>query len=453
MKKCPKCGTILDDAKKKCYMCGSDIQAKTRVDFMSGFDDQIGAAVTKSQDNVFNAVPDISVKVNEVVANKPSDSATFSSGASSADFFKNEMNSLNSMQYDERTAIEKIFSNDSRFRSKDEINAEEAMKKNNKKKNADVAFFSADVPSSGDKNNKKDNEKVVEENPFEAISNEKSVKKPDLFGQPNGQNSFDNVPIQGEVNQNVQVSQPVVQQPIVQQPIMEQPVMQQVVPQQPVVKEKKKKEKKVKQEKAPINWGNNLQKSSNNFSFINKLKSLNISPSFIFNTVCFILFATALIVMYFKFSDNSSKDDVLNIGDLNYDISSKFKLKNDDTFNKQYTYGDGCVVRIAFGSVTNSNDYLVKYEDDIKEDYSADEGYLTQSSKMTINGNTWSEISVIQLKDNPAATGGYSPSAKYRFVTIVYDNKYYELRYVNEDGDNTCSAMYDDLVSSLEFVD
>ena len=87
MKKCPKCGTILDDSKKKCYMCGSDIQKKNPIDFMAGFDDQIGAAVTKGQDNVFNKVPDISVKINEVV-NKSTNNATFSSGSSSADFFK-----------------------------------------------------------------------------------------------------------------------------------------------------------------------------------------------------------------------------------------------------------------------------------------------------------------------------------------------------------------------------
>ena len=142
MKKCPKCGTILDDTKKKCYMCGSDIQIKPQIDFMNGFDDQIGAAVTKSQDNVFNSVPDISVKVHEVIE-KSNNNATFSSGSSSADFYKNEMNSLNGMQYDERTAIEKIFSNDSRFRSKDEINAEEAMKKN-KKSAEENPFFSAD---------------------------------------------------------------------------------------------------------------------------------------------------------------------------------------------------------------------------------------------------------------------------------------------------------------------
>ena len=103
MKKCPKCGTILDDTKKKCYMCGADLQAKPQIDFMNGFNDQIGAAVTKSQDNIFNSVPDISVKINEVVQ-ESNDNAVFSNGSKPANFYKKEMDSLNSMQYDERTA-------------------------------------------------------------------------------------------------------------------------------------------------------------------------------------------------------------------------------------------------------------------------------------------------------------------------------------------------------------
>ena len=132
MKKCPKCGTILDDSKKKCYMCGADLQ-KSPVDFSASFDSQIGATVTKSQDNVFNNVDNISVKVSEVI-NNSNKTATFSQDASSSSFFKNEVDNLNSMKYDERTAIEKIFSNDTRFKSKDEINAQDAMKKNAKSK-------------------------------------------------------------------------------------------------------------------------------------------------------------------------------------------------------------------------------------------------------------------------------------------------------------------------------
>ena len=146
MKKCPKCGTILDDSKKKCYMCGCDLQKNNITNFGDVFDTQIGATVTKGQDNVFNNVENISAKVDDVFSNNSSNNsdATFTNSSSSADFYKNQMNSLNSMQYDERTALEKIFSGDSRFRSKDEINAEEAMKMNKEK---DVGNTSKEVSS------------------------------------------------------------------------------------------------------------------------------------------------------------------------------------------------------------------------------------------------------------------------------------------------------------------
>ncbi len=129
MKKCPKCGTILDDSKKKCYMCGADLLRSSITNFGDSFNEQIGATVTTSQDNVFNNVENITAKVDDVVSNN--DNATFSQQSSSVDFFKNEMSGLNSLQYDDRTPLEKIFTNDSKYREKDEIDAESAMKNNN----------------------------------------------------------------------------------------------------------------------------------------------------------------------------------------------------------------------------------------------------------------------------------------------------------------------------------
>ena len=56
MKKCPQCGTILEETKKKCYMCGAELQKTLFGDFGDTFDEQIGATVTNGQDNVFNNV-------------------------------------------------------------------------------------------------------------------------------------------------------------------------------------------------------------------------------------------------------------------------------------------------------------------------------------------------------------------------------------------------------------
>ena len=430
MRKCPKCGTILDDTKKKCYMCGSDIQLKPQIDFMNGFDDQIGATVTKSQDNVFNSVPDISVKVQEVIE-KSNNSATFTSGSTSADFFKNEMNNLNSMQYDERTAIEKIFSNDSRFRSKDEINAEEAMKKNKKGSVEDNPFFSADDLVTNKKNNKST---PVEIMPNLPLSNQNNFEQP---------------------HQNVVMPQTQQIPVVVPHPIVAAPPIQQVEQQsQPKVKKKKEKTKK---DKPAINWGNNLSKGSggNPLSlFKDKFSNkTNLSPSFIFNTICFVLFASALIFMYFKFRSDPSKNGDILIGDLSYTINSKFKLKNDHRTTKLYHYGDRCTIRVSYGIPEDSIDFIDNYFKNVQNEYTSEKGYINQMNEMKINGNEWSEITVAKLEENPASNGGYGLTAKFRFVTILYKNNYYEIRYVNSDDDNTCSAMYDELIESLEFVE
>ena len=49
MKKCPQCGTILEETKKKCYMCGAELQKTLFGDFGDTFDEQIGATVTNGQ--------------------------------------------------------------------------------------------------------------------------------------------------------------------------------------------------------------------------------------------------------------------------------------------------------------------------------------------------------------------------------------------------------------------
>ena len=74
MKKCPKCGTILDDSKKQCYMCGTNLDL-VKVDLTENR--QIGAVVTGGQDNVFNNGEDIKFKGKDVVK-KNNDGAYFS---------------------------------------------------------------------------------------------------------------------------------------------------------------------------------------------------------------------------------------------------------------------------------------------------------------------------------------------------------------------------------------
>lgn len=394
MKKCPKCNTILDDSKNKCYMCGADLKTKNPIDFMSGFDDQIGAAVTKSQDNVFNNVSGINAKV-EQVTNKNESNATVSSGSSSADFYQQQMNNLNSMQYDERTAIEKIFSNDNRFKSKDEINAAEALKKNNASNNA-------------------------LDNPFADGFSKKEKKKPKNDVIPPAASNF-STPVQ----QNVQhVSQPMMQQQ--QQP------------------------KKVK--KPSINWGNNLGNSNSKKSFFGNSGNSNnnkFSVNFFLNTACFVLLLFGFIVVIIK-TVGKDKVETIELGNLTYQINEKFVLENQSEASNYYAYGENCVLRISYG-LNEKDDFLDTYFNNVQEEYSSEEGYITKKSTMNVGNNELVEITVTHIKENNAVESGYTANETYKFVTILHNNRFYEIRFVNLIGDNECSTMYRDLIDSLSF--
>ena len=97
MKKCPKCGTILDDSKKKCYMCGANLtQSQSVKDFSSNFDRDVGAATTRVSDNVFNNGRDINVNAKDIVDGEINNNGSFFSHSSaSRDYFGGEINKLN----------------------------------------------------------------------------------------------------------------------------------------------------------------------------------------------------------------------------------------------------------------------------------------------------------------------------------------------------------------------
>lgn len=130
MKKCPKCGTVLDDSKKTCYMCGAVLNDNNPLNFGETFNNQIGAAITSGTDNVFNNVDSINQNNISEIYSTPAPPPEVPR-MNPNDLFQNQFNNLNSMQYDERTALEKIFSNDTRFKSKDEINSFENNNTNN----------------------------------------------------------------------------------------------------------------------------------------------------------------------------------------------------------------------------------------------------------------------------------------------------------------------------------
>lgn len=115
MKKCPQCGTILEETKKKCYMCGAELQKTLFGDFGDTFDEQIGATVTNGQNNVFNNIGNVMDGAEGTISNN-SNQVTFANAMNSAEQVQENVAPNLPAKYDNRTAIEKIFSTDARYK-------------------------------------------------------------------------------------------------------------------------------------------------------------------------------------------------------------------------------------------------------------------------------------------------------------------------------------------------
>ncbi len=343
MKKCPKCGTILDDSKKKCYMCGTEL-SKSSGSFADNFDIKIGAKTTKGQDNVFNNGVDIKAKGNEMFG-----------------------------------------------------------------RNQEGVFFSNNSTSSGVYQNSKPKSSFQNINPN---LNSVPVRKPD-----NSKNQADNA-----INDFFKKNQPIT-------PIQkEKPAVQNTPP------------KKVKQDKIVL--PKEEKKNSENSG---------ISFSFIFNTLCFIVFLGLLLFVYVRFIKPKTANSDIIYGKLHYVMSSDMKLSQDNKDSKYYTHGESCAIKISYGETNDIDGFVDSYFDQIQDEYRNDNSYLTQTEKFKINGNTWSSLSVLKIDINPASSGGVSKQTKYKYISIVYDNAYYNIVYANIDDDNECSNMYEDFVNTLEF--
>lgn len=398
MKKCPKCGTILDDSKRKCYMCGADLQRRMGINFGETFDSNIGATVTTSQDNVFNNVNNISANVNDVVSDSNSD-VTFSSGKAT-DLYQNQLNSLNSMQFDERTALEKIFSGDSRFNNKDEL-VEKDKKLKNKRNSLDGGESNDAVQNNTFNNNNNIN------NSFSNVTN-------DFFGKKKDKPE-----------------------------IMPAPVVPMVPPVQP--------SPPVVNDKPSINWGNNLFGNRNDVSgYKDKVaRSSGIRPSTIFNFLCLIIFVGCIFFAYKHFTKEEEPTDV-NFGGLTYMIDEKFLLSSDEDTSRLYTYGDSCALRVTFGAVNDSDGFITSYFDNIRKQFEVTDGFHIVNEKLKIKENEWSTLSVGEIKNN-AATGGSSMAIRYKYISIVYKGNFYHITFGNVKDDNTCSAMFNSFVETLDF--
>lgn len=448
MKKCPKCGTVLDDSKKKCYMCGADLQ-RASLTFGDSFDNNIGATISKSQGNAFNNTPQSQVgqpqpnPMAQQIANvggQGQNSNGFESGV-----FKNQINSLNSMAYDDRSAIEKMFSSDTRFRSKAEINAQEAMMNNRNS-------FTTGMPdnmSNRDAVRKLQNMDRNASNVTPRGTPMNPMVQNNPFGnQGNGQgggasfntgafNPFDNI---GQIQNQQQLNNTMTNNFGFPQQVANQ-MRQQPVPQQ-------------QQQKPSINWGNNLIPNNGNSvnNFQDKTSKFNVNFSFIFNTTCFVIFVIAFIFVYFKFIRVDNKNNVADFGGLSYTINKNFSLKTNDRFERLYTYGDNCAIRIQYGPTNDGDYYIDEKFNEVKETYSKD-NYQTLAQEIRINSNVWSGLKIIEFKEDATGTGGYSQTEKYKFIAIIYKGNFYTITYSNLKDDSICASSYNAFEATLSFVE
>ncbi len=434
MKKCPQCGTILEENKKKCYMCGAEFSINSGMDFGNAFDEQVGATVSQGQDNVFNNVDSIAAPVQEAVNNQ-GNNVTFSGNVSSPNTYQEQVG----FQYDSRTSIEKVFSTN-RFKGSNEIDSLDALNHNKEK---DEKANKKSIPSVKQNANNAN----PQSNPFAGNTN-----IPGMNAQVPNVNVTQQIP--GIINQPQPMQQQPMNQPMQQGVQGMQPVsspQQQKVKPPKVKKEKKpKKQKKVKSNqdnRQMITWGDNLRDNYDS----PKKKGGGLSINLILNILSFAICIGIVVFVYFKFVNPKVTNEPVNFGGLNYVISDEFILKTDDNFRKYYTYGEDCSIGIVYGPTNNVDGFVENYFENIKSQYTSEQGFVTQLNEMRIDGNLWSSISVLKLQENPAAVGGYSQVTKYRFVTIVYEGNFYEIIYVNPKDDSKCSSMYDAMLQTLAF--
>lgn len=475
MKICPKCGTSLDDDKKKCYMCGADLVVTAPTNFGDSFDAQIGATVISNQQNVYNNMnqnfntnqnmgmsPDMNSNFNSNVGMNSSgfngvnaqDFNNFSNQTddyntnmtnSGADFFNNSpkepnnegLNSLNSMQFDTRTPLEKMFSGNKAFKSKDELNNDLAQKK---------AQSGPMMPK----------QPPISNGPGPMQQPNNSRPQMNFTAQPSPpQNNVPNNPINQFINQQPNNPFPTEEPKKAKtkrslfskkkEPETEQDLFNRLVgpKEEDNIKPFKKKQQ-------GINWKKELDEMNPTTKVKkNPFQKTGAYFGMLMNAAIFVAVVIGIFAVYFIFF---KPDEVSNFGNLTYTIDEKFVLKNEDSHSRYYTYGDNCAIQVKYGA-TDNNDigFISNYFDSVKEQYKAEDGYLTQSETLNIGENNWSSLSILTIAPNPAEDGGTQTIVKYRYVSIIYKGNYYQVVYANNDNNNECSSMYDSMIDSMAF--
>lgn len=388
MKKCPKCGTILDDSKKKCYMCGADLSKQVPIFDNLPQNEQLEEPVNIP--NNANA---------ELVENK----RTENNVEMNTNFYNNnELNSMNFTPNKKKSKLENIFAKKGKLNSKDEKNVEKKKtekinKKNNKDKKTKKVVDNAP---------KKLDAQIVEQLP--QLKKEQTINWEDNLNT-NLSTTVNNTNVNAKTDVTVNTN-------------------------------------------TSANTTNNNKKENsknkNNFKFPKIDKNnfrliFNIGCTIIF--VGCIIFAVVLLVNRNSDSKGNNKDSEL-FGGLYYKIDSSFTLKAKEANRRHYTMGENCSISISYGKTQDKNGFVDNYFENIKNSYEKQEGFTTQKTDLTIKGNQWSEMSVIKLRET-----GEPDYTRYNYISIVNKDDFYTIMFANTDDNADCSAKYEKLKGSLSF--
>jgi hypothetical protein len=451
MKKCPKCGTILDDSKKQCYMCGTNLDV-VKVDLAEN--NQIGAFVSGGQDNVFNNGEDIKFKGKDVVK-KNDDNAYFSHDSRSRGFFNEDLNSLNAPEPDRRSKFKKGL--DSIFGGKKGKSDEEAKNKKKEKKEVEKP---------------KKEESVIEKKGPQARN--KRVISEEVPNTPLEQPDSDQALISKIMSNN------------------EEEKSKNVISQLDPPKEKKEeldKEEKTEKKRSfgflneiPEDDGHDFgftkepkekpkeKVKSNKPSIVDSFKKkvsevaekipkkeksttrgykdggqdLKFNGQMFFNLIAIIAF---IGVLYFVWNFVINKKADTSLSGLVYDMNSDFKLKSKDAYSRYYVYNDSCTIKIN----TSNNTSVDNYIQNIKDTYGNDPDAMVMFEELKINGKMWSSLGIFYYKKDGNEIGGKAPLAKYRYTSILNKGDFFAIIFVNTYEDSDCQDKYDDFIKTLNF--
>ena len=446
MKKCPKCGTILDDSKKQCYMCGTNLDI-VKVDLAEN--NQVGAVVTGGQDNVFNNGEDIKFKGKDVVK-KNNDSAYFSQDSRSRGFFNEDLNALNAQEPDNRSKLQKSL--DSIFGNKKFGEGNDASKnKKNKKKNQKEEVVEKKGPQA---RNKKIISEEVPDTPMDEpdsdqalisriMSNGEDEKEKNVISQlddPKPRKKVDMVEKEPkeEKKNSFGFLNEIPEEDGHDFGFNREPKRKvKVKSNKPSIVDSFKKKVSELAEKVP-----KKQKSSRGYK--DGGSDLKFNGQMFFNLISIIAF---IGVLYFVWNYAINKKVDTSLSGLVYDMSSDFKLKSKDAYSRYYVYNDSCTIKIN----TSNNTSVDNYIQNIKDTYGNDPDALVMFEELKINEYMWSSLGIFYYGKDGNQIGGKAPLARYRYTSILNKGDFFAIIFVNTYEDADCQSKYDEFVKTLNF--